>query len=306
MSRKFGFIPLVMIFLLLILPELSLNGATKGVRLWAEHIVPTLFPFMTVSMMLRLSGILSRLGFIARPVTKFLRVPEAAFDAIVSGFVSGCPVGAGITASLVNDGLIRQEEAGYVAAISSFCSPVFVLSTVGVKLAGNRTVGFFVLAAFYVSWILTVLILRPKGYAPSQKASEYAAPSAGGILKISVESGVKTILVVGGYIVLFSVLTEFITNIGILPQDGLVRCIVSSFLELSSACNDIVLSGFKYYVMLPFLCFAVAWGGLCIFLQVNGSVNGIHGTGAFILKFKALQAIIAAVMGVIIAVVEAN
>ena len=302
MSRKTSFIPLVMTALLILFPSVSLSGAARGVSVWAENAVPTLFPFMAVSAMLINSGALGGLAKICASLASRIGLPRAASQTMAVGMLSGYPVGAGMTAMLYGQDRIQRNEVEITATVSSFCSPVFIISTVGTKLIHNGAAGIIVLVSHYISFAVALPLLRRIFGRSVQPCSELYSTdekrmSFGNILKVSVENAVKTILTVGGYIVLFSIIIEFIFKCGILPENEYIRCAVSMMLEISNGCAAICSSSLSFEIKTALLCFCTTWGGLCVMLQINGFVSECGVSGKKLMLFKLIQALFSAVCG---------
>ena len=235
MSRKLSFLPLVMAALLIIFPSLSLEGAARGINMWAENMVPTLFPFMAVSTMLINSGALSGFAKMCSGLTEKMGIPRAASQALIVGIVSGYPVGAGMASMLCKQNKINAGDVCFTAAVSSFCSPIFIISTIGVKMLQNAWAGIVILAAHYLSFAVTLFLFVKFGAGAKHSAqteieNEEKSMPIGALLKVSVESAVKTILTVGGYVVLFSILIEFISKCNILPDNGFLSVLIQILL----------------------------------------------------------------------------
>lgn len=302
MSKKIGFTALVMTALLILFPSVALSGARFGIDIWASRVVPSLLPFMMVSGILINGGMLGGFADICSPLARRLDVPTAASQSMAVGMLSGYPVGAGMTAVMYRQGKISREQAEKTAALSSFCSPVFILSTVGAGLMKNSSAAIIILAAHYASFFAALPLLRL--LAPNEKlgtvqqdCSSAITASVGAILKLSVENAVKTILTVGGYTVLFSIIIEFIFQCGIFPENEYIRCAVSMLLEMSNGCADICASSAPFALKTAMLCFCTTWGGLCVQLQINGYVSECGAKGLRLMLFKLIQAALSALFG---------
>lgn len=302
MSKKLSFVPLIMAALLILLPSLSLSGAVKGIDIWANNVVPTLFPFMAVSSMLINGGVMSGLAKKCSPFAKKCKIPYAASPAMVIGMLSGYPVGAGMTAMLYRRHEISSEQAERAATLSSFCSPIFIIGTVGTRLMNNSVMGIIILASHYISFVITLKLFDRFWQEPEQVLlqsgnDDITGEPFGTLLKLSVENAVKTILTVGGYIVLFSIVIEFVFKSGILPENELLRCAVSSLLEMSNGCTDICTSSISPRIKAAMLCFCTTWGGLCVQLQINGFLSECGALGKKTILFKLVQAAFSALCG---------
>ena len=302
MSRKLSFLPLIMTALLIIFPSLSLEGAARGIQMWAENMVPTLFPFMAVSTMLINSGALSGFAKMCSRLTEKMGIPRAASQTLLVGTVSGYPVGAGMTSMLFKQNKINDVDVCFTAAVSSFCSPIFIISTIGVKMLGNAGAGIIILASHYISFAVTLFLFVKFGAgarntSQTEPENEEKSMPIGALLKASVESAVKTILTVGGYVVLFSILIEFISKCNILPETGFLSVLIPILLELSNGCAAVCKAAVPLAVKIMLLCFCTTWGGLCVIFQINGFISECKVSCKKLVLFKLIQACVSALCG---------
>src|SRR5699024_1268343 len=82
---------------------------------WFDIVFPSLLPFFIMSELLMMYGIVQAIGILSEPIMRpFFRVPGAGSFAFVVGMASGYPLGAKITASLLEKNYINQiEEKDY-------------------------------------------------------------------------------------------------------------------------------------------------------------------------------------------------
>ncbi len=302
MSKKLGIIPFAMILILIFFPNMSLAGAERGIDIWWQNIVPSLFPFMTVSTMLVGSGVLNVFSKRFSGITNKIGIQSSAFQAFIVGILSGFPVGAGMIEELYKKNEIEKSNVSYAAAICSFCSPIFMLSTVGLRFFGSIKIGIILMAVHYVSFLMTVLLIRNKNFVRNDVVKIVNTEthiSFGKLLALSVEKSAKSVINVGGYIVLFSVLIEIISKTGIF-KNNIIGAVVSSLLELSNGCAYAASACISNAIKFAFVCFAVSWGGLCVICQISGFISECGVSSRKLLIFKAVQGVIAFILGAVI------
>ncbi len=114
------------LFLLLLNPSLSLEGAKNGLLLWFNTVLPTLLPFMLCSNAIVVSGAVPVLTAPFFPVLSRLGLSRQGSYALLSGLLCGYPMGPKTTADLLQSRSISLSEAKLLLAVSAWPSPMFL------------------------------------------------------------------------------------------------------------------------------------------------------------------------------------
>lgn len=222
--------------------------ALQGIKLWAAVVLPSLFPYFFVSAILTRLKITERLALTFSPVyRKVFKVSGIVSYAFFLSVISGYPVGAKIVSDLRKNGFLDEDEGVRAAALCSTSSPSFLIAAVGSAAFGSARLGIALTACHIVSAVCTGVIFSfyksKKSRGSSAAASsvseskstektgfngQNSGKNAGGAGKIPNGAGgtdnllyecaynsVVSILVVGGLIVLFSVLTSLLDFYGV-------------------------------------------------------------------------------------------
>lgn len=245
-------------------PETASQGAAAGLDVCLSVLVPSLFPFLVLSVFLVRSGASSLLGRILEKPTRLLfRLPGCCAPVILMGMIGGYPVGARGTASLLRTGDVTEEEAGRLTLFCVNAGPAFVLSAVGARFLHSARAGGILLASSLTASLLLGLLLRGRGPVrlPRRTASQTARTGAGEALVASVSDACRSLVVMCCFVVLFSVVLAFLSLL--LPPGMLVSCL-SAVLEVTGGCRDLSAAGAPPWT----LAAALGWGGLCVQLQI--------------------------------------
>ena len=120
----------------------NLQATKDGLKLWANSVVPSLFPFFVATEMLSYTNVVSFLGKWLSPIMRPLfGVPGEGAFAFIMGLISGYPVGAKIVSNFMEQGICTKEEAERMLAFTNNSGPLFIISTVGITLFGNTSIG---------------------------------------------------------------------------------------------------------------------------------------------------------------------
>lgn len=282
---------------LVIFSKSNLVAAKDGLLLWANNIVPSLLPFFIATELLSYTNVISKLGKLLNPIMRPLfHVPGIGSYALLMGIISGYPTGAKIVVNLRNEGLCTKEEAERMLAFSNNSGPLFILGTVGITLFGNSTIGFLLLFTHILACLSVGIIFRfwkyktnshthSFSYKKNGSKEEVNFSNLGDILAKSILSSIKTIVVIGGFVVLFSVILSILKNSNVISVLGKIlypfmklfgiedfrfsTSIISGFLELTNGVMLITSIACKQISINIIICaFLLGFGGISILLQV--------------------------------------
>jgi sporulation integral membrane protein YlbJ len=167
-----------------------------------------------------------------RPLFK---VPGVGGFVWAMGMASGYPAGAKLTARLRQEGQLTKTEAERLVSFTNCSNPLFIFGAVSVGFFNNAKLGVILALAHYLGNITVGLLMRFYGRnskRPSQeekkaRSSLRAALSAlhrtrindnrpiGKLLGDAVMSSIQTLLMIGGFIILFSVINKLLFHLGI-------------------------------------------------------------------------------------------
>jgi sporulation integral membrane protein YlbJ len=156
---------------------------------------------------------------------------------MVMGFTSGFPVGALLTRKLYEQQMLTADEAERLVSFTNNSSPLFIVGAIGVGMFGNPAAGYLLAAGHYLSNLLLGFIWRFRPISPSLphrtdnhsgiQPTNTAVDGIGRILGKSINNALNNIIAVGGFIVIFSVLTRMLSLWGFM--DLMAACLVKIF-----------------------------------------------------------------------------
>lgn len=280
---------------LVIFSKSNLSAAKSGLVLWANSIVPSLFPFFVATELLSHTNFTYYLG---RILNKFMKPifnvrGEGSF-AFIMGIISGYPIGAKIAANFRENNICSKEECERLLSFTNNSGPLFIVGTIGISMFGNSTIGFLLLITHLLASITVGIIFRFWKYNVKYSSTEnnsYVTPkdnislsNLGGIIGNSIYSSINTILLIGGFVVLFSVIISILQTSQLL--DVLSDCLkplfnllhipaefsnglVSGILELTNGLNIVCnIHVKKLSINIILASFLLGLGGISVLLQV--------------------------------------
>ncbi len=292
----FAFLFFIFIICLLLFSKDNLIAVKSGLSLWATSVVPSLFPFFVSTELLMHTNIIKILGLFFKPFMKplFNIRGEGSF-ALIMGIISGYPMGAKIASTFREKNICSKEECERLLSFTNNSGPLFIIGTVGILMFRNTTIGFLLFITHLLACITVGVIFRfwkiksanNNFFTNSNNISSLKPVNLfnlGEIISESITNSISTILIIGGFVVLFS------SIIAILNSSGIINFIITLVSPIFSVFNiDInfaqgLLTGLleitngikcisfvncrKLSINLVLTAFLLGCGGFSIFLQV--------------------------------------
>lgn len=270
----------------------SRAAVEEALALCGRSVIPSLFPFMTVSTLLLSMGFGDLAGpLLAGLMEPLFRVDGAGSAALVLGLVGGYPIGPRTAAALCRDGRLSLPEGERLLTFCNNSNPVFLISVLGIGVFGSLRTGVWLWLIHVAAALLTGVLFRRAGgdgrrrrCAPSAPAAERSLPRA---FAAAVESSLGGMLSVCAFVIFFYVLARPLSRVG-----GRAGCILVGLTELFSLTPLLTADRFGFI-----LAAAMAgWGGLSVLCQTAASLEGSGLRLRFALAGKAVQGLFSAAL----------
>lgn len=204
--------------------------------MWWEIVFPSLLPFFIISEMLIGFGVVKFIGVLLEPFMRPLfKVPGVGGFVWAMGMASGNPAGAKLSARLRQERQLTKIEAERLAAFTNCSNPLFIFGAVSVGFFNNPKLGVVLALAHYIANFFVGIVMRFYGREEESKRkrkdrrriSIKVALRAlhrtrvndkrpiGKILGDAVISSIQTLLMIGGFIILFSVINKLLFHLHI-------------------------------------------------------------------------------------------
>ncbi|WP_394219827.1 sporulation integral membrane protein YlbJ [Halobacillus trueperi] len=218
---------------LILYPRDALSASLRGLDLWWEIVFPSLLPFFITAEFLIGFGVVHGLGALSeRFMRPLFNVPGCGGFIWVMGMASGYPSGAKWTADLRKKGQVTRAEAERLVAFTNASSPLFIFGAIAVGFFHDASLGILIAIAHYGGNFLVGIGMRFYKRNDQERSMDRASASwrdafskmhqsrledgrtLGKLMGDAVTRSVDTLLMVGGFIMLFSVLTELLKQTG--------------------------------------------------------------------------------------------
>ena len=279
----------------------NISSVKNGLLLWSTSVVPSLFPFFIATELLLNTNIPIILGNISnifmRPIFNISGPGSFVF---IMGLISGCPMSAKIISNFRENNICSKEECERLLSFTNNSSPLFIIGTIGISLFRNKSIGFLLFLSHIISALIVGFIFRfwkynknttikNNNYNKFKKNKHISLSNSGEIISKSISNSIKTILLVGGFIVLFSSIISICKSSGILSilsfiitplfnylhiDPSFISPLLTGFLEITNGISTISnISCKKISLNILITSFLLGLGGISIFLQVYSIVS---------------------------------
>ena len=137
------------------MPHVCTAGVKEGILLCGTTILPSLFPFMAISGFLLETGSgLLRGKWVTRITKRLFRLPSESASVILMAMIGGFPIGAKMTAQLLESRRITQNQAMRMCLFCINAGPAFVISAVGYSLFKSVRAGVILYSSMCLAALL--------------------------------------------------------------------------------------------------------------------------------------------------------
>ncbi|GGA83783.1 sporulation integral membrane protein YlbJ [Ornithinibacillus halotolerans] len=233
----FAAVTIFFAFTLIKFPNDALEASIRGIDMWWEVVFPSLLPFFITAELLLSFGVVKFLGVVFEPIMRPLfNVPGVGSFAWIMGMVSGYPTGAKISVRLREQNQVTQVEAERLVAFTNASSPLFIFGAISIGFFHDPKLGVLLAICHYLGNAITGICMRFYGRKKDKpyqmNNGKFSIKRAflamhetrvndkrpiGEILGDAVLNSIKTLVMVGGFIILFSVLNKMLFLIGLTP-----------------------------------------------------------------------------------------
>lgn len=302
-------ISLLLTFAMIYYPKDVFDSAMTGLDLWWRVVFPSLLPFFIISEILMGIGIVHFIGVLLEPLMRPLfNVPGIGAFALSLGLASGYPMDAVISSNFRRNNLCTAIEAERLLSFTNTADPLFMFGAVAVGMFTMPEIGTTLAIAHYGGSLLVGLLFRfhgrdrdenrsappnmtdhilPRALSAMVKARREDARPFGKLLGDAVRESMQTSLLIGGFIILFSVFLRILSTVGI--TDYLAYCfgglllllqcdpssahaLVSGLFEIDLGALALSESPAPLNEKIALVSAVIAWSGLSVHGQVASIV----------------------------------
>ena len=291
---------IILILGIILFPNDSLSAAKEGLNIWSTVLIPSLLPFMIGANLIVDLKIVDIVGFLINPITKLLfNVSGKGALVFVISTVSGYPIGSKLAAELRLNNEISKGEAQRLVSFCSTSGPLFIIGSVATGMFKNSSIGYLMILCHYLGSLSVGILFRNYKKENLLNSSSSLKNNIKNIIESknsdnkgffvlfgdAVHNGVNTLLMVGGFVIVFSVIFKvlslfniisLISNLLYIPLSllgvtkDLCYAFISGLFEMTIGCNNIAsISDAPEIIKVTLCSFLIGFSGLSILAQCS-------------------------------------
>jgi hypothetical protein len=265
--------------------------------------IPALFPMMLLSSIAVDTGIALRIGTICnKTLFRFLKLSDQGCYCLITGFLFGFPMGAKTTSDMLQKGFLSLDEAEYLLSFINCIGPMYTIHLIHTRF--KQYALWTLITGLYAVPLCYGILLRYTVYRKcpfhsrtikyhNRSTQVNAKLSFGDALYECVPKCGKSILMLGGYMILFQI--SFIPQKHLLQSLNIVTNTFYPLLELTGGLFQL-----PHNTSLAWILFYVTFGGACCFLQTYSFLRPV---GLSMRKYafhKTVLGLLAALYGIVL------
>ena len=281
---------------LIVFSKSNIQAVKNSLSIWVNNVIPSLFPFFIATELLNHTNIPRIIGNMFNKIMHPLfNVPGIGAYALFMGIISGYPVGAKIVTNFRNDNLCTKEEAERLITFTNNSGPLFILGTVGITLFYDSSIGLLLLFTHILACISVGIIFRFWKFNIKERRNtdtletNITFNSLGEVLSKSILSAINSVVLIGGFIILFGIIFSILQKshmlsflkLPLIPIFNLLNIdtnfiipILTGILELTNGVSAVSGIASKNLGINVITCaFLLGFGGISIILQVLSIIS---------------------------------
>lgn len=260
------------------------KGATEGLQLAMSVIIPSLLPFIFLSL-LSSQGISGRSLSLVKPIERLCGMPAGSGSLLLLGVCGGYPVGGQCVANAYEQGFLSKQDAERLLGFCNNAGPSFIFGMVGGILKDMKLCWFLWLAQI-LSAVIVGAILPGKSRSSCRLDNGKAVSISEGLEKSLVICGK-----ICGWVILFRSLISVLEARIFMFLPPIWKSAIAGILELSNGCIRIGT------IDSPFLAFLLSgamltFGGICVLLQTKSVIKELSVKQYFVGKLLQTMIVI--------------
>ncbi len=320
---------------LVVYPEQGFQAGIAGLKVFWDVVFPSLLPFFILSDLLLGLGVVNALGVFLEPLMRPLfSVPGVGAFALSMGLAAGYPMDAVITAKFRRAGQCSRVEGERMLAFTNTADPLFMFGAVAVGMFRSPELGVLLAVAHYISAFVVGVTFKLYGrkeeryerpqrqrhrdsgsllrraYREMMTARKQDGRPLGRLLGDAVNDSIKTLLMIGGFIMFFAVLLRVMAQVGLMGviaipfaalfqmlhmNTSLVSPFISGLFEIDIGSAATALTSAPMIERVSVVSAIIAWSGLSVHAQVASVLTNTDIRLRPYIAARVYQAIVAGV-----------
>lgn len=138
--------------------ELS-EGIRKGLHLCSFSVIPSLFPFMALSVFICKSDATDFFASVLKPFSKIFKIPSVCCGILPAAIFGGYPAAAKCLNDLVYEKLLDRKTAAKMLCYCVNAGPSFLIGAIGTGVFKSLKIGLLLFSAQFISSLIIAAVI---------------------------------------------------------------------------------------------------------------------------------------------------
>ena len=313
MKNKFALLAsLSALFVLISASEKVIESSRYALSICVQNLLPALFPFFVVSILLAKLGLPHFLQKLLSPVVSKLPISGAGISALIVGLCGGYPMGAAFVAQLYSDKAISRSEAERLLAFCNNSGPAFIIGVMGASVFKSAKIALMLYGVHVLAALITAFVFSKKSVSAGFCPLPSNTVSFSQALPLAVKQAVSSALNVCGFVVCFTVFTGLLDANGFLGimstnLSALTGCelqwsktALTGIFELGSAASVMTLLEPSPH-SIALAAALLGWGGISVHFQTLALISDTDIKGTLHFAGRLLSAVLSYILALLLA-----
>ena len=271
--------------------------------MFIKTFVPSLYIYLLITEILINSNLVYNLSFgLSNILSKIFRIPKDTTFVILISILLGYPNASKCISKLYEDNKISVSLARKLISFTNNASPSYILCAIGISIFNSMSIGIILLISHFLSSIIIGMCYPYSQHIIQQKVpisnSFYKISSPFDILLTSMLNSFKTLGIILGYLIIFSLVPNLL--LAHLPIPELVKGFILGLFELTTGIQAISSAQLVTTIIITITSFILSFSSLMIISQVYSFVYKIGIKLKELILYKLLHGVISAIITYII------
>lgn len=251
--------------MLLFFPKIASDGAYNGINICLKSLIPSLFPFLALSLFLTDSGLSKILFKIPSLIlSKISGLDKGLCDMFFLGMIGGYPSCAKNLSTLYKNKKLSPQNAEIMLNFCTNAGPSFLISAVGSKMFLSESVGAILFVSSVMSSFTLIFIYVRKIKTEKIAFTQAKKCSISNSLVNSVKGSCGAMCTICAFVILFSVFATFIPSAE--NEFSLLR---GAFIGIFEVTSGVMITAEDISLLRVLVASALCgFGGLCVIFQI--------------------------------------
>lgn len=247
--------------------KIIINSVLYSCDIFFNKVFVTIFPFIILSnLLIYYDYHLFLKQIFGSFFKKLFNINESAVLVIILSLLSSQPNNSIYIKNLLDNNIIKENEAINLLIFTYFPSITFVLGAIGIGLYNDIKIGVYLLIVNYLCNFSIGIFLRKKvTYNRNNKNIIKSKDSLFLTIKNSILNAINTSIIIFGNICIFIIIINLVNHY--VKINPIILSIFNGLLELTSGINFVSLLNVSLKIKIFLTSFILNFSGICVIIQ---------------------------------------